>query len=442
MVKCAICGVLRKQITAGHIRQHGLQTTKEYKKLYPKAPMLSQYTLERRRKSRGVTIDSPITNKSTEHDFHISKNRTRRRISYDEFLELLNQGYTLKQMKDEGISKHQVGFYSVLAQNKISITKQQFNEEYCSGKSLDEIAKQYNIYRDHVTQLRDYFGIKRKGPKFIHRKKTEKPLTFRQKKIVYGGLMGDASCMSSSSIRMKQSIKQKEYLLWKYNEMKEHVSPTSLQVTADWDKRYNRMQYNIRFYTYANSDIEHIVQKFYCSTRKSITDDILNHIDDLALAIWFMDDGSTDWYERSCWNNRPTCTFCTDSFGLIEVQLICEAFREMWDIESTQKCVGKQKDGELKYRPRLDPENTQRLFGIVGPYVIPEMRYKIDIEAYREWSQQQKTRKEAEETDRASLIRQELDTISKHIIERHPDQRDKLNVFANKHIGELYFKGN
>lgn len=435
-IECAECGVLRKQITKAHVNTHEFKTIEEYLEKYPGSATISEQTLFNRRKSRGLSIETPVASISIEHDFHISKARTRKRISYEEFLDLVKQNISLIEMKKYGISKHQIGFYSALAQNKISIKREQFEEEYKSGQSLDQISEKYGVQRDHVTQLREFWGIKRLGPKYINRKKTEKPLSFRQKNIIYGGLMGDAGKMSPSSVKMKQSIKQKEYLLWKYSEIQEHVSLVSLQITADYDKRYDKQNYGIRFYTHANSDIENIVQKFYQHGRKIITDDILNHINDLALAVWFMDDGVTDWYERKSLTRNPTCKFCTDDFSFEEVQLICDAFEEIWQITATPRFRGKKKNGQLKYRVGLNTDNTRKLFGQIESYIIPSMRYKIDRDAYQVWTQETKRRKRLEKINQSSVIRQDLYEIDEHLKNHHFNK--DLNVFANKHVDKLF----
>ncbi len=436
-IKCAECGTALKQITKTHVKTHGFKDIEEYLQKYPGGATISEQTLSSRRKSRRLTINNPISSSAVEQDFHISKARSRKRISYEDFLNLIEQNISLIDMRQKhGISKHQIGFYSALAQDKIKIKREQFEEEYKSGQSLDQISNKYNIQRDHVTQLREFWGIKRLGPKYIHRKQTEKPLSFRQKRIIYGGLMGDAGKMSLSSIKMKQSIKQKEYLLWKYAEIQEHVSPVSLQVTADFDKRYNKRNYEIRFYTNANSDVEKIVKKFYCCGLKVVTNDILNHIDDLALAIWFMDDGTTDWYERNSLTRNPTCKFCTDSFAFEEVQSICDAFEEMWNIVANPRQSGKKKNGELKYRVGLNVEDTQKLFAIIEPYIIPSMRYKINRDAYHIWTEKRNTRKKLEKNDYDRVIRQDLYEIDEYLKKNHSDQ--KLNVFANKHVNALY----
>ena len=378
-VKCKVCGAIRRQITVGHVRQHGFKDTKAYMQKYPDAEIFSKKTQEARRKSRGVKIDNPADIKEIKSDLKIPTHRTKKRITYEEFKKFIGEGCSLKDIiKSQGVSKHQIYFYSALAQGKINVTREQFDHDYAT-KTLDDLAKLYKISRENVTCLRDHYAIKRRSATYFHRKKTEKPLSFRQKQIVYGGLMGDASKMSPSSVKMKQSLKQKDYLMWKYEELKEHVSPVSLQEHSYYDKRYDKTYHNIRFYTYANTDVETIIRKFYGVDGKWVSDDVLNHINELAMAVWFMDDGTTDWYYRTQHNNKPTCKFCTDSFSFGDCERIILWFEEVWGIYATCVAVsGRQHHTRIK----LDTKNTPKLFDLIRPYVIPSMLYKVDYQAY------------------------------------------------------------
>lgn len=399
-VQCSVCGALYKQITKSHVNSHGFSTIAEYLNQYPSSEIFSNNTLHSRRKSRGLKIQDPVKFSAVDSNLHISKNRTKVRISYDEFLDKLKQNITLKEMKNEGVSKHQLDFYSALSQGKISITREQFEEEYKSGQSLDQISQKYDIQRDHTTQLREFWGIKRLGPKFIHRKKTEKSLTYRQKKIVYGGLLGDAGKMSLSSVKMKQSTKQKEYLMWKYEQLKEHVSPKSLQEHSYYDKRYHKEYHTIMFYTYANTDIETIVHQFYNSGKKVVTSEILDNLDELALAVWFMDDGKTGWSyssrQRTGYNFKPESILCTDSFSREENELICEWFNKKWGI----KCFLRKNKPRKHFRVVFSTSTVDLFHGLMRPFFIPSMLYKIDYEAYKQY------RKDKEE-----LLRIETDIL-------------------------------
>ena len=381
-VICKVCGAERKQITAGHVRQHGFKDIQEYLAKYPNAKTCSQSTSEAHQKGNKLKISNPIQSETAKTDFHIPKSRIKKRITYAGFLDLLNQGYSLREMKNQGISRHQISFYSVFAQNKIKLTKEQFQTEYLSGKTLKEIAKRHDIQSDHITYLREHLGIPRLGPKFINRKKTEKPLTFRQKKIIYGGLMGDACKMSPASIKMKQSIKQKEYLLWKYSELKEHVSPVSLQEYSQYDKRYDKTYYGITFYTNANTEIETVVQQFYGSGKKYITDEILENLDELSFAIWFMDDGKTGWsyanWVKTGWATKPESTLCTESFTEEENQRICDWFYKKWGIN----CYLRKQRKEGCFRVVFRTTTVKKFHDIIRPYFVPSLLYKIDWNIY------------------------------------------------------------
>ena len=90
-IQCAVCGTSHKQITKSHVKTHGFESVKEYLDKYPESKVFSDHTLKARSKSRGLKIDNPINSSAVESDFHVSKNRTKKRISYDEFLEKIQE---------------------------------------------------------------------------------------------------------------------------------------------------------------------------------------------------------------------------------------------------------------------------------------------------------------------------------------------------------------
>ena len=164
-----------------------------------------------------------------------SSNRTTQYITLREFKDNLLSGLSLKNMAVGGVSRCVLQFFSNFCQGKIKLTKEQLEEDYHKGMSLDEISKSYGVTREDLTSLRQLYNIKRKGATFINRKKTEIPLTQRQKDILYGSMMGDAKKMSSSSVAFNHGPGQKGYLLWKYNEFKNVASERSLKGTSYGD---------------------------------------------------------------------------------------------------------------------------------------------------------------------------------------------------------------
>mgnify|MGYP003986687957 FL=1 len=92
-----------------------------------------------------------------------SVNRERKHITLREFRNLIQSGYSLNGIAKTGVSKHITQFFSNLSQGKISLNREDFIKEYKEGKSLNEIAKQYNITRGNLTFLRELYDIKRRG---------------------------------------------------------------------------------------------------------------------------------------------------------------------------------------------------------------------------------------------------------------------------------------
>jgi hypothetical protein len=308
----------------------------------------------------------------------VPSHRTKKRITLDEYKQLIGQGLSNKQIIDTGVSKHQVSLLSALLQNRIGITKEQFEQEYRSGRQLVEIADAYHIPRDLMASLREHFQIGRLGATFLRRKRTEKPLTFRQKKIIYGSLMGDCGKMSPSSIKMKHSLAQKDYVEWKFEELKEHVTERGLQIESNYSKERDVTYEYAWFYTHANTDIEEIVTKFY-KPNKQVSMGVLNELDPLSIAVWYMDDGSTDRGHVSP-GARDVASLCTDSFTLAECEMIVQWFGEKWDIKSYTRLRKRDADDPVeKYRIIFGTDETAKLFDLIRPYVIPSMMYKLGV---------------------------------------------------------------
>jgi len=140
----------------------------------------------------------------------------------------------------------------------------------------------------------------------------------------------------------------------------------------------------MRFYTYANTDIENIIREFYGPDGKWVSDDVLYNLDELSLAVWFMDDGTTDWYYRSKKhikqsNRRPTCKLCTDSFTFSDCSRIITWFDEVWDIQAQTCSVwGRPEHTRILF----NVDDTAKLFSLIKPHIIPCMRYKVDYDTY------------------------------------------------------------
>ncbi len=311
-----------------------------------------------------------------------SVKRTTQYITLREFKENILSGLSIKDMISNGVSKNVLQFFSNFCQGKIKLTKELFEECYLHGFSLDRISKEFLVTREDLTCLRQLYGIKRKGATYINRKKTEEKLTQRQIALIYGSLMGDAKRNDKrygTSVGFGHSDKQEDYLKWKYKELENLCNETSLKKYSSIDKRSGNDIISWRFYTKANTEIENIISQFY-KEDKQITKEILDNLCDFSIAVWYMDDGTVNFFDgriKSGMRCSPEIKLCTDSFSEESCNLIIEWFKEKWNINSHYR--------KSRGRVIIDSTSAQDFLSLVRPHVIPSMLYKVDYEEYKKW---------------------------------------------------------
>jgi 16S rRNA G966 N2-methylase RsmD len=315
-------------------------------------------------------------------------------ITLREFKQKIFEGKSIKDIIGEGISRHLIHFFSFFAQGRLCLSKEDFIKEYENGLALKEMAKKYKIPKDHIGFVRELYEVKKKGAKFLHRKRTEELLTDEQKQVLYGSMMGDAKKVSPSSAQFQQCADQKDYLLWKYKIFENIASKNSLKCSFSIDKRSEKELSHYHFYTHANTDIEICISHFYENNQKRITQDILDVLTPLSLAVWFMDDGQTEWGYRHIVNGitvnySPSCVICTDSFLEEECNLIKEWFENKFNIIVSLKERSLSK--RIGYRIQIRGADFKKFINLIKPYVLPSFLYKVDYDAYTGYREKKET---------------------------------------------------
>lgn len=191
--------------------------------------------------------------------------------------------------------------------------------------------------------------------------------------IILGALLGDAHLHKKQNcISILQSIKQKDYLLWKYEFFKEF----NLNNPIKYYKSIEGYE-NIRF-RITNKSKEYVsfiktIRKLIYSDdkKKTITREYLNLLTPLSIAVWWMDDGCLSVHKGNRYGK-----LCTHCFNYNEHIVIKQYFKEKYDIDIQIK-VEKNK----YYFCRLNVENLKKLINLIYPYVIQvkSMIYKIDL---------------------------------------------------------------
>lgn len=189
--------------------------------------------------------------------------------------------------------------------------------------------------------------------------------------VIIGSLLGDArlECRSkgirasyTARLRVHHGHKQKEYVWWKYEILKDLVSREPREIT--WvNKKRNLKEISWYFHTKSLKNFGIIHEIFYKNGVKKFPADILPIFSDQMLALWYMDDGS---------NNQGSLTLNTHSFSLEDQKIIIDFLKEKYHLNP--KLV---KDRH-QWKISIGRYDYNHFLSIVAPFVPKAMIYKID----------------------------------------------------------------
>ena len=189
--------------------------------------------------------------------------------------------------------------------------------------------------------------------------------------MIIGSLLGDArlECRSKSirakhtaRLRIHQSNKQKEYVFWKHENLKNLVS-CGPRFTKVWhDEKRNKNHFSWYFHTRSDEILGSIHKLFYRDKIKIVPKKLLELLEPMGLAVWYMDDGS---------NNGNSITLNTHNFSVSEQEMLQGLLFNKFKIKTTLV-----KD-RSKYKIAINSHEYNKFINIVRPFVIPSMNYKI-----------------------------------------------------------------
>lgn len=190
-------------------------------------------------------------------------------------------------------------------------------------------------------------------------------LTQREHDLIIGSLLGDASIRQrekNSCFRVSHSLKQKDYINFKFNLLK-NFKFSEFKETKRKIKKKNIDVIDLS--THTHPVFNYYRNLFYKNGKKIITKDMLNKLNPRSLAFWICDDGS--------YNNRQGyIVLCTNSFSLNEHRLMKKLFNERFGLDPT---IG-FRDGKYYYL-RFKQEDSKKLIEIIKSFIPKCMSYKI-----------------------------------------------------------------
>ena len=123
------------------------------------------------------------------------------------------------------------------------------------------------------------------------------PISTELEQFVIGAILGDShirytgkTSRANTRIEFAHSTKQEEYIQWKYDFLKEYELAASPPRLYKIGKEKEFLQ--LRFTSKSNKIFNEYHYLFHKEGKKKITRKILNKLQPLGLAIWYMDDGN------------------------------------------------------------------------------------------------------------------------------------------------------
>ena len=190
-----------------------------------------------------------------------------------------------------------------------------------------------------------------------------------QKAILIGMVLGDAYLQKTGArnarIRLEHSEKQQAYLVWKASQFPELFQGKPSLLTRYhpiWKKTYRY----VRWQSYASPEIGTFHRLFYQQGRKIIPKEFPSLCTNpLSLAVWYMDDGYLYHKDKMAYIYVP-------NYPHEEIEIIQTTLRDKFGLVPVIKT---KKKGNIVLI--FSVKETQKLFSLIRPFVIPLFSYKL-----------------------------------------------------------------
>ena len=188
-----------------------------------------------------------------------------------------------------------------------------------------------------------------------------------QRSILVGTLLGDGHLETQDMrktyrLKLEHQVAQRDYLQWIYDQFKEWI-PGGIRSRI----KKNGYEY-VLFDTFSHGVFRFYAQQFYPRGKKEIPKLIDKLLDPMALAIWFMDDGS--------WKSNQHKTFIIHTLGYSkkDLELVQIVLKRKFELETS---LHAQKG---KYwRLYIKSESAKKFRDLIESYTsqIPSMQNKM-----------------------------------------------------------------
>ena len=192
---------------------------------------------------------------------------------------------------------------------------------------------------------------------YFARQARQRPFDRVQHELVVGSLLGDGTLLKTTSgwcFRVHHGLAQRSYVEFKHRFLRDYVQSPP---------RQSGQAYYFR--TVTHSTFSDYRERFYQTNRKIVPIELLREqLTGLGLAIWLMDDGSAD---------GTAVRLNSQSFSENENEALAMLLQTKFGLD-----VRLNRD-KSAFRLRIAAASKSRLVAVVGPYMHPDMSYKLSL---------------------------------------------------------------
>jgi len=241
--------------------------------------------------------------------------------------------------------------------------------------------------------------------------------------LILGSLLGDGSLKKhtgyvNARFSFRHSVKQRNYFNWKVAQLGEISGNKSVWVQPpDGFSKKNK----VRYQSLALPSLTELYRMTHSGKHFEVRRKWLNLMNELSLAIWWMDDGSLI-------SNCRKGVFCTDGFNEQTVKQLARYLEVEWSISTHVGLVNRTSNGKTTQVFRIwirSVDELKKLFRLIAPYVQEkDMIYKVLI-LYKDSELQQRWISELAELTKFT---------DKEIISLVNERKAQLKFYSEKDI--------
>jgi len=197
-------------------------------------------------------------------------------------------------------------------------------------------------------------------------------LSSRQFQILLGSGFGDGHfkrhAEGNTYFSTNCGLRDKDYLLWKYNEL-QSIRLFNKPSIGKRTKYFGNAQFRWLLRSRRSHTLNQFFGLFYKGNKKVVNEEALGLLNELGLAVWYMDDGSL-----GDWKGYYKIRLCTQCFTYEDHLLMAQWFADTWGLGFKVNLTGKSSRYWLVLNKK---EEVNRFLNLVRPHVISCMDRKI-----------------------------------------------------------------